>query len=97
MLEEAQAIAHAGSWRSGFLPDGRIEWSRVRAAARNLGVTYGASMAVASFFEMVHPEDRDRFRTTTHAAITHGALAEKSGHRVLAPRTAACGGSSSAG
>src|ERR1700734_3087564 len=35
LLEEAQAIAQVGSWTSGLLPDGSIQWSR--EAARIVG------------------------------------------------------------
>ena len=59
MLEEAQAIAHVGSWVSGFLPDGTIQWSR--EASRILGVDADTPMPLTAFFQLVHPEDRASF------------------------------------
>jgi PAS domain S-box-containing protein len=74
MLEEAQAIAHVGSWASGILPDGQVRWSR--EAARILGVSEGAPMAMASFLEIVHADDRELLRRATRDALEHGAPAD---------------------
>jgi len=81
-LEEAQAIAHVGSWTAGFLPDGSVEWSR--EGARILGVPAGAPMPLTAFFEIVHPEDRERFRHMSHEAIERGTPADIE-HRILRP------------
>ena len=81
-LEHAQAIAHVGSWVSGFLPDGAIEMSRECAAI--FGVPELKRLPLAAFFELIHPGDRDRFRAATHASIDDGAAAEIE-HRLLLP------------
>ena len=81
-LEEAQAISLVGSWTSGFLPDGVIQWSR--EAARILGVPADAPMAVKDFFAVVHPDDRDRFFRASFAAIRLGARADVE-HRIQRP------------
>ncbi|MFO0750503.1 MAG: PAS domain S-box protein [Myxococcota bacterium] len=81
-LEEAQAIAHVGSWTSGFWPDGAIEWSR--ECYRIFGIPEGTPMTVRSLFEAVHPDDRERLRRATHAAIHEGAAADIE-HRVRRP------------
>lgn len=82
MLEEAQAIAKIGSWTTGFLPDGTVQWSR--EAARILGVPGDAPMPLAAFFELVHPEDRERFQRASREAIDSGAVADVE-HRILRP------------
>ena len=82
MLEEAQAIAHVGSWVSGFLPDGAIQWSR--EAARILDVAADAPMSVTAFFARVHPDDRELFTRASQAAIERGAPADVE-HRIVRP------------
>ena len=74
-LEEAQAIAHVGSWTSA---DGIIHWSP--EGARIVGIS-DASLATSSFMEMVHPEDLERVRAARDA-MDRGAPAEVE-HRVL--------------
>ena len=78
-LEEAQAIAHVGSWTSGFLPDGQVELSA--ECARVFGVPAGAPIALTAFFALVHPEDREGFQRACRDAIDHGAPADVE-HRV---------------
>jgi two-component system, cell cycle sensor histidine kinase and response regulator CckA len=82
MLQEAQEIAHVGSWISGLLPDGYILFSR--EAARIFGLPEESPVAVASFMAIVHPEDRARFQRATRAAIEHGAPADIE-HRLQRP------------
>jgi PAS domain S-box-containing protein len=79
-LEEAQAIAHVGSWTSGLLPDGSIHFSR--EGARILGVPDGVPVAPEGFMEMVHPDDRERFQRATRDAIDRRAPADIE-HRVI--------------
>lgn len=73
-LEEAQAIAHVGSWTSGLLPDGQVELSA--ECARVFGVSAGAPIALGSFFALVHPDDREGFQGACRAAIDRGGPAE---------------------
>ena len=80
LMEEAQAIAHVGSWTSGFGPAGVIEWSR--ECYRIYGIPEGTPMTVASFVERVHPDDRARVQAATRAAIDDGAPAEIE-HRIV--------------
>ncbi len=82
LLEEAQAIAHVGSWTTGFLPDGVTHLSR--EGARILGIPYDIPLAVAAFMDLVHPHDRERFRSAMRDVIDHNAPAEIE-HRVVRP------------
>jgi len=59
-LEEAQAIAHVGSWASGLAADDTIAWTR--ECNRIFGVPEGTAVTVASFFAFVHDDDRERVR-----------------------------------
>ena len=60
-------------------PDGEIEMSRECASI--FGVP-GQRLAVRSFFDLVHPDDRAGFQSANRAAIDHGASAEIE-HRLL--------------
>ncbi len=57
LLEEAQAIAHVGSWTSGLAHDAEIRWTR--ECYRIFGVPEGTTITVASLFSRVHPADRE--------------------------------------
>ncbi len=81
-LEEAQAIAHVGSWTASLLPDGEVEWSR--EGARIFDAPEGVAMSLTSFFQRVHPEDRARFERMTRDAIEHGSPADVE-HRIVRP------------
>ena len=82
MLEEAQAIAHVGSWSSGLMPHGSVQWSR--EAARILGVREDAPMPVSAFLAMIPPDDRARFECAVREAVAHRGPAEIE-HRVQRP------------
>lgn len=82
LLEEAQAVAHVGSWVSGVGEDDGIEWSA--ETYRIFGVADGEPMTVPKFFEFVHPDDRERVRTAAEAAIDHGAPYSIE-HRIIRP------------
>lgn len=81
-LEEAQAIAHVGSWVSGVGPESRIEWSR--ECDRIYGLPPATPMTVAAFYAFVHPDDRERMHRTTRAALDDGAVADIE-HRIVRP------------
>ncbi len=81
-LEDAQAIAHVGSWTSAVGMDGPIEWSR--ECYRIYGIPEGTPMTVAAFYAFVHPDDRERMHVTTRAALDDGGPAEIE-HRIVRP------------
>jgi two-component system, cell cycle sensor histidine kinase and response regulator CckA len=80
LLEEAQAIAHVGSWTSGILPTGTIQWSR--EAARIVSAPSGVPMPVALWLQSVHTDDQERFDRSTLEALTVGYELE---HRIVRP------------
>jgi PAS domain S-box-containing protein len=59
-LEEAQAIAHVGSWATVVGQEGELRWSR--ECYRIFGVPDGTPMTAEAFFALVHPADRERVR-----------------------------------
>jgi PAS domain S-box-containing protein len=71
LFEEAQAIAHVGSWTSGLGADSVAMWSR--ECFRIFGVPEGTAATSALFFAHVHPEDRDLVRRSSLDAIERGA------------------------
>jgi PAS domain S-box-containing protein len=71
LLEDAQAIAHVGSWTSGIEVSERITWSR--ECYRIFDVPEGTPVTVESFLSCVYPGDlerviRARRETTEHSA-----------------------------
>ncbi len=67
-LEKAQEVGHVGSWISGLGDDDRLVWSK--ETLRIFGVSEaGFDGNVATFFSMVHPEDRDAVRQSSQRAI----------------------------
>ncbi|MES1175283.1 MAG: PAS domain S-box protein [Myxococcales bacterium] len=82
LLEEAQAIAHVGSWTSGLGPGEGIAWSR--ECYRIFGVPEGTAMTVESFFAHVHPGDRERVARASLDASERGAPYDIE-HRVQRP------------
>jgi PAS domain S-box-containing protein len=81
-LEEAQAIAHVGSWSSGPSVDGLIEWSR--ECYRIFGVPEGTAVTVAFFFGCVHPDDLERLQSASRAAWESGGPYDVT-HRIVRP------------
>ena len=72
LLREAERIAHLGTW-TWDLGNGRVTWSE--ELYRILGVEPGSTPpSVETFFEAVHPEDRERAQATTAQAIKDGIL-----------------------
>ena len=82
LLEDAQAIAHVGSWSSGVGSDGVLVWSH--ECYRIFGVPEGTPIGVASFFAMVHPDDREAVQSATVAA-RDGAFNYEVEHRAIRP------------
>jgi PAS domain S-box-containing protein len=82
LLEEAQAIAHVGSWTSGIEASEGILWSR--ECYRIFGVPDGTPVTVESFLSYVHPADRERVIRASRAASELGAAYDIE-HRVRRP------------
>ncbi len=81
-LEEAQAIAHVGSWTSGLGADGSLRWSP--ECYRIFGLPVGKPVTVETFFGCVHPADRERVRQkVSEASESHESY--DSEHRVVQP------------
>lgn len=65
-LQEAQEIAHLGSWEWGVGGD-EIVWSD--EMYRIYGIDPGRKIDYAMFLDRVHPEDRDRVDRTVRGAL----------------------------
>ena len=71
LLEEAQAIAHIGSWTSGIGQSDAIAWSP--ECYRIFGIAQGTAMTVASFMDCLYVADRDEVGRASRDACEHGA------------------------
>ncbi len=69
-LEEAQSVAHVGSWVSGIGAADLLEWSP--EVYRVFGVGPGEPLTVDRFFSLVHPADLDAVRAASAEAIAGG-------------------------
>jgi PAS domain S-box-containing protein len=88
MLERSQSIAHVGSWEltlveTDGVPAGTVRWSdetfrMFGYEPRSFELTY------ASFFDLIHPEDRERVRSASPGKIQRGEPTENE-FRVLRP------------
>jgi PAS domain S-box-containing protein len=75
MLAKAQAFGHIGSWAAEIGSGGRLEWSD--ETCRLFGLAPGGFDGTAqSFFQLVHPEDRERVRQRGREADQHGERSE---------------------
>jgi PAS domain S-box-containing protein len=82
-LEEAQALAHLGSWDLD-LATGKANWSREEY--RLFGYAPDAVEAgVAAFLARVHPDDVERVKTEMQAAMSREDGYYQIEHRVLLP------------
>lgn len=70
VYEDAQAIAHIGSWRSRPGPEVLLELSA--EARRILGVGKTTPVSNLDLFNLVHPADRDVFLATVVRVRTEG-------------------------
>ncbi len=66
LMEEAQSIAHVGSWVAGVDMGDRLVWSR--EIYRIFGLPEDTPTRVETFFSAVHPEDRERVQAASAAA-----------------------------
>ena len=68
-LEQAQAVAHVGSWVAE-LDGSRLTWSA--ETHRIFGVPAGGFAGTAdAFYELVHPDDRDALHAARVASVEH--------------------------
>jgi PAS domain S-box-containing protein len=82
-LEQAQEVAHIGSWVAELDGSGRLGWSA--ESHRIFGVPFGAFEGTAdAFYALVHPDDRDAVRGAADAAIATGATYDIV-HRLMRP------------
>jgi len=80
-LEQAQEVAHIGSWVAELDGSNRLGWST--ESHRIFGVPLGAfDGTVDAFFALVHPDDRQNVRAASAAAVETGAPYDIV-HRVL--------------
>jgi PAS domain S-box-containing protein len=70
LFEEAQAIAHVGSWTSGLSMDSIIEWTP--ECGRIFDLPEETQVTVGSIFARVPPEDRASLERATVDAISLG-------------------------
>lgn len=82
LLEEAQAIAHVGSWVSSIDPPDGARFSR--ECYRVYGMPEGSIVTAAAAIECVHPDDRERVIQAGRDAVEHDIPADLV-HRVLRP------------
>lgn len=82
-FERAEDIGLLGSWNSSPGDEGDLKWS-----ANNYKI-FGCdektfTPTVASFFEFIHPDDREKVRNAATQAITSGELYDVE-HRIITP------------
>jgi PAS domain S-box-containing protein len=71
-LEQAQEVAHIGSWVAELDGSGRVGWSV--ESHRIFGVPLGAFEGTAdAFYALVHPDDRETVRAASSAAVANRA------------------------
>jgi PAS domain S-box-containing protein len=82
-LEQAQEVAHIGSWVAELDGSGRLGWSE--ESHRIFGVPLGTFDGTSeAFYEFVHPDDRVAVRTVSLEAVVHD-LPYDIEHRVVRP------------
>ncbi|HEY2518249.1 MAG TPA: PAS domain-containing protein, partial [Polyangiaceae bacterium] len=67
LRDEAEALAHVGSFVIDFGPTSTSRWSA--ECRRILGVTVDAPGSREAFWSLVHPEDRERVAAERDAAL----------------------------
>ena len=82
-LEQAQAVAHIGSWVAELDGSGHLGWSA--ETHRIFGVPTGQFDGTSdAFFELVHPDDRDAVRAATAASLERDRPFDIE-HRIVRP------------
>ncbi|MDR0777659.1 MAG: PAS domain S-box protein [Azonexus sp.] len=79
LLQEAQAIAHLGSWRLD-IANGTAVWSD--ETYRIVGKPRGSAAGLDDYMALVHPDDRARVEAEWQAALA-GAAPYNSVHRIV--------------
>ncbi len=75
LLETAQAFGHVGSWVIDPEPGGRLNWSA--ETCRIFGFAPGEFDGEAqTFFQMIHPDDRERVRLAGREITSVGGASE---------------------
>ena len=83
ILEQAQEVAHVGSWVAELDGSDRLDWSA--EAHRIFGVPSGQfGGSSESFFAFVHPDDRAAVRAASETAVAGGPPYDIE-HRVIRP------------
>jgi two-component system cell cycle sensor histidine kinase/response regulator CckA len=86
-LEEAQAIAHVGSWVSGVGLDDEVHWTA--ECCHIFGLPDETALTVGELLEHVHPADREALQRAGAEAIEHGVPVDIE-HRVERPDGRLC-------
>jgi two-component system, cell cycle sensor histidine kinase and response regulator CckA len=82
-LEQAQEVAHIGSWVVDLDGSDRLGWSA--ESHRIFGVALDKFESTsAAFYAMVHTDDRERVKTATRAALADGVPYDIE-HRIVRP------------
>lgn len=79
-LEQSQQAGRVGSWRAHLGPAALLELTE--EGYRVLGVEPGTPLRNVDFFQMLHPEDRDRFLAAMVSVRTEGGRMEIEVRRV---------------
>jgi len=79
LLQEAQAIAHLGSWRLD-ITSGALIWSD--EAYRIMGKPQGSTISQDDYMALTHPDDRARVESEWRTALAGGAP-YNSVHRIV--------------
>jgi PAS domain S-box-containing protein len=80
-LEEAQAMAHLGSW-TWDVPQNKVEWSA--ELCRIYGVPPGSERSYDGYLALLHPDDRAAVDATVRRAFATGGPFEVR-HRIVRP------------
>ena len=72
LLEEAQQVAHVGSWVMELDGQDRVEWSKETQRIFGVGDD-GASVSVVGLYDLVHPDDRETVRRALRDTVTGGS------------------------
>lgn len=72
LLEQAQAVAHVGSWVTELTEDGSLVWSRETCRIFGVPEENEHQTTVTEFFRLVHPDDRAKVREAVTRSMETG-------------------------